>query len=382
MLLNESEQIKKLLEDKKNVLLVFRKDGQGDLIASSAALALFLEKLGKRVDIVSEDFVLPKSLNFLKKAETARGNFSHLQKFIITVDTKKSGVHELSYDLRDEKLRIFVTPKHGFLTREDVRTAQSDFRYDIIFVLGTEDFEALGSVYDNNTELFFNKPVINIDYHPANEHFGQINIIDITATSVGEIMFNLMKNIGKEHLDQDIATALLTAIIANTHSFKTQNIKPNTLLLASQLIELGADRDFIVQNLYRTRSLSTLKLWGQALSHLQYDNSLGLAWTTITRDEFIRANAENHELYEIVNELISNSPEAKLILLFHEEIDSQHPEVHIILDVIKDYNARELLAPYQPMNGDKKQASAVIKNKALNEVVDEVIGHIRKQIRK
>ncbi|HBU07502.1 MAG TPA: hypothetical protein DEB09_05475 [Candidatus Magasanikbacteria bacterium] len=381
MSLNDYEQIKKLLEGKKDILITFHKEGTGDMVASSVALALYLESIGKRVDIVVQDFVLAKNLEFLKKAETIKANFSHLQKFVITVDTDKTGVHELSYDLKDEKLRIFVTPKQGFLTRNDVRTAQSDFKYDIIFVLGTEDYAALGSIYDSNTELFYNKPVINIDNHAGNEHFGQINIIDSTATSVGEILADMFETIGSEHINEQVATALLTAIIANTHSFRTQNIKPYTLNLASKLMSLGADRDHIVQNLYRTRSLSTLKLWGQALSHIQHDKSIGLVWTTITRDDFVRSGAETNELYDIVDELISNSPEASLTLLFYEQNNNlEKPSIHVILKAVKGHNAHELLKPFQPTAGDKKQASTIIINKTLKEVEEEVINYIKKQL--
>ena len=121
-----------------------------------------------------------------------------------------------------------------------------------------------------------------------------------------------------EAIDADIATALLAGMITKTNSFKTENTKPNTLTIASRLMHLGANRDHIVQNLYRTRAISTLKLWGQALSHLQYDKSIGLVWTTITRDDFTRAGAQEHELYEIIDELIASSPEAKIIALLHE----------------------------------------------------------------
>ncbi|MFZ2190171.1 MAG: DHH family phosphoesterase [Candidatus Magasanikiibacteriota bacterium] len=381
MSLTEYEQIKKLLESKKDILITFQPEDTGDAIASSVALALFLESLGKRVDIVSQNFVLPNNLKFLKKSAVIKNNFSHLQKFVITVNTDKTGVHELSYDLKDEKLRIFVTPKQGFLTRDDVRTAQSDFKYDLIFVLNTQELSSLGSIYDNNTELFYNKPVINIDHHTGNEHFGQINLIDSTATSVGEILANMLDNIGNEHMNEDVATALLTAIIVNTHSFKTQNIKPNTLNLASKLMSLGADRDYIVQNLYRTRSLSTLKLWGQALSHIQHDKSNGLVWTTITRDDFVRSGAEANELYDIVEELISNSPEANLTILFYEQNNNLNiPSIHVILKTNKNYNAHELLKSFQPTKGDKKQAIAVIQNKTLKEVEEEVIAYIKRQL--
>lgn len=381
MSLNYTEQIKKLLEGKKQALITFRADGQGDAIGSSVALALFLEKMGKQADVVAHNFKLPHAFSFLKKANSIKNSFPHLQKFVITVDVEKTGVQELSYDIKDEKLRLFITPKAGFLTRDSIRTAQSDFRYDIIFVLDTADLQALGPLYDSNTELFYSKPVINIDHNPSNEHFGQVNLIDTTAASVGEILSNLMHDWQPELIDGGIATGLLTAVIANTRSFKANNIKPHTLFIASKLMQLGADRENIVQNLYRTRSISTLKLWGQALAHLQYDQSVGLVWTTITHSEFAHSGANAGELYEIVDELISNSPEAKLILLFHEQKTTTEPSsVHVILDTSREYNAAELLKPYQPINADKKQATAIVMGKSLKEVEEEVITQIKKTV--
>ena len=113
-MLTEIEQLKKLLKDKKNVLIVFGKDGKGSAIGSALALAGFLEKQGKLVDIVSDDFVMPKQMKFLKNSEKIQNGFSHLQKFIITIDTEKTGLQELSYDLKKRKTPRFYNTQTGF----------------------------------------------------------------------------------------------------------------------------------------------------------------------------------------------------------------------------------------------------------------------------
>ncbi|MFH1946739.1 MAG: DHH family phosphoesterase [Candidatus Magasanikbacteria bacterium] len=373
-------QLNKILENKKNILITFPKTDKGDAISSAVALLIFLEKLGKRVDIVCENIEVPQQLNFIKKTKLIKSALNYLQKFVITIDTKKTGLHELSYDHKDNKLKIFITPKQNYLSRDNISTAQSDFKYDIIFTLGTRDLEQLGNIFHDNTEFFYKCPIINIDHSANNSHFGHVNIVDITAVSTAEILYDLLENWQAENISEEIATALLTGMIVNTHSFKTGNIKPQTLHFASKLMHLGANRDYIVQNLYRTRSLSTLKLWGQALSHLQYDKSIGLVWTIITRDDLIRSGANSNDLHEIIEELISNSPEAKLILLLHEDnMIDEKPVVKIILDTNKDFNASELLKPYQS-SGDKKQAVATIVGKTLKQVEEEVVEHIRKKV--
>jgi len=375
-MLNENEQIKQLIENKKNILIVFGEPTNGDAIGSAVALALFLEKMGKRIDIVSDDFNLPNNFKFLNKAKEIKSGFDFLQKFVISVDINKTGLQELSYDVKDNKLRIFITPKQSFLNRENIRTAQSDFKYDLIFVVDTPDLESLGNIYDNNTELFYQKPIINIDHKSSNENFGQINLIDITHTSTAESIYHLIKEIGPEQINQEIATSLLTGIISKTRSFKSQNIKPQTLNTASELINLGAERERIVQNLYRTKTIATLKLWGSVLSHLQNDNNLNLAWSVITRDDFIRSNSTPEDLSNIIEELLSNSPQIKLLVLLYEK----NEQIHVILDTNKEYNALELLRPFGQVNGDKQQARIILENTNLKQAEEKIIEFIKKTV--
>lgn len=375
-MLNENEQIKQLIENKKNILIVFGEPTNGDTIGSAVALALFLEKMGKRIDIVSDDFNLPNNFKFLNKAKEIKSGFDFLQKFVISVDINKTGLQELSYDVKDNKLRIFITPKQSFLNRENIRTAQSDFKYDLIFVVDTPDLESLGNIYDNNTELFYQKPIINIDHKSSNENFGQINLIDITHTSTAESIYHLIKEIGPEQINQEIATSLLTGIISKTRSFKSQNIKPQTLNTASELINLGAERERIVQNLYRTKTIATLKLWGSVLSHLQNDNNLNLAWSVITRDDFIRSNSTPEDLSNIIEELLSNSPQIKLLVLLYEK----NEQIHVILDTNKEYNALELLRPFGQVNGDKQQARTILENTNLKQAEEKIIETIKKTV--
>lgn len=371
------QQVQQLIQDKKNILITFRKDAAGDSIASALTLLLFLQKLGKPADIVCDEFTVPKAFHFLKGSTKIQSHFTHLQNFIITLDVKEAGVQELSYDLKEEKLRIFITPKHGFLTRNHVRTAQTDFKYDLIFIVDTQDLESLGGLYDNNTELFYKTPIINIDRDPGNEHFGQVNVIDLTVTSTAEVLFDLLKKLGEAYIDTDIATALLTGLIAKTRSFKAPNIKPYTLATASKLVSLGANREHIVQNLYRTRSIATLKLWGAALTHMQHDKTTGLVWSTITREDFVRAGAVEDDLKDIVDELISTSPEAKVTLLLHEEIGpDQGVLIHGIIQSTKDKSAKMLVQKYQPTGGDE-QASFIMKHVSLKVAEEQVTQDIK-----
>ncbi|KKW42951.1 MAG: Phosphoesterase RecJ domain protein [Candidatus Magasanikbacteria bacterium GW2011_GWA2_56_11] len=380
MALSEIEQIKKLIEEKKHILITFRTDGRGDAIGSAIAWRSFLHAQGKRAEIVCSDFVLPGAYRFLPAAGLVKASPGHLQKFILTVDIDKTGIQELSYDVKDAHLRIFITPKTGFITKDDIRTAQSDFQYDLVFVLDTPDLNSLGKLYANNTDFFYQTTTVNIDHQAGNEHFGQLNLVDLTASTTAELLYRLMNEIKPEIINTEMATALLTGMIAGTGSFKKNNVRPRTLAVASELVNLGADRGTIVKNLFQTKSIATFKLWGAALTHLEHDPGIGLVWSSITREDFIRAGANENDLAEIIDELIANSPAAKFILLLHE-----HPQpsdahtIHGIFQVSNGRQAKELMLPFAPQ-GDSEQCTFTINGqKTLREVEQDVVSHLKKQ---
>lgn len=382
MALNETAQIEKLLEGKKNILIAFGKENTGDAIASAIAIALFLDNKGIKSDIVSDTFSLPNAFKFLPKSDNIKASLGSLKKFIITIDTSDSGVEELSYDTRDNLLRIFVTPKKGFIRKGKVEMAESEFTYDLIITVGTADMLALGEVYTKHTEFFHQTPLINIDNNITNEHFGQVNVVDATMTATTEVIFDILQKMGSENIDSKLATAILTGIISRTRSFKTEEIKPHTLETAGRLVKLGASRELIVNNLYRTRSIAALKLWGQALSQMQHDPEHGLVWSSLTRDDLVRSGASHHELSDIFDELISNSPDAKITVLLHEDPDAHaEPVVHGILRAENPHSALEL-SRHVAGTGNHNDVKFTVRGKSLKQVESEVVEGVKTILKK
>lgn len=382
MSLNTIEQLKRIIESKKNILITFKKHFDGDAVGSALALKLFLEQLQKRVDIVCDGFVLSPQYSFLKRSKQIKPQIGDLHQFIITIDTEQTGLSELSYDIKDGKLRIFVTPKTGYITTEQMKTAQTEFRYDLIITLDTPDLVSLGSVYTNSENFFYSTPIVNIDHKGSNENYGQINVIDLPASTSSEIVFSILSEIKEEYINRHVANALLTGIIGGTNSFKDKKVRPQTLKTASRLVDLGADRSFIIKNLYQTKTISTFKLWGAALTNLKHDEEHGLVWTTITRDDFVRSGAKQEDLNTIVEELITTSPEAKYILLLNEHID--HGKEDLIqgtLRILPAHNATEIMQPYDAQ-GDEDLTTFSIKGKKLHEAEQEIVAHIKEQIKK
>lgn len=376
MALNDLQQIQKVIEESKYVLVIFNGKSNGDSCASAIALKTMLEKLKKQVDIVGTGYTVPKNFHFLPHAKDIKPTISHVQKFIIKVDVSQSPIETISYDVRDKQLSIYITPKSGIISKNELRTAQSSFKYDLIVTLGTADLESLGSVFIENTDLFYKTTVVNIDHQANNERYGQVNLIDLTATSSAEILYKTLKKIYPDLIDAEIANALLTGMTVATKSFRNYNITPFTLQLASELITYGADREKIIQHLYRTRSMATLKLWGQALIHLEYDQKSGLVWSTLTRDDFTRSGAKQEDLQGIIDELISNSPEAKIIVLMYE---TENNTIATQVATEKNFDALELLKPLVG-EGTKKLATVHLTGKTLKEAETDLITMLKTKL--
>ncbi len=378
MALNELQQLAAILKGSKYILFLFNDQNNGDAIAAALALKLFLEKQHKQVDIAASEFSAPKNLSFLPGAKTIKPALTQLQKFIIKVDVTRNPIDTISYDIKENTLSIYLTPKSGLISKQELRTAQSTFKYDLIVTFGTADLESLGSVYFNNTDLFYRTTIVNIDHQSNNERYGQINIVDLRAAATAEIVYKIIKQLDEKEIDADIATALYAGMTVATKSFRAANMTPGALQSASELVTYGADREKVIQALYRTRSIGTLQLWGHVWANLEHGSAGGLVWSSVTQSDFARSGAKPEDLKGVVEELISNAPEAKVIALFYEK-DGTAKNIECLLTTEKKYDALELLKPFHPI-GNKRQATSIISGKPLPEVQEEIIKIIRQTI--
>jgi len=372
MALNEIQQLGKEIDQSHHVLITFKKDYSVDSVASALALSLVLQKKGKLVDVVCDDFVLPKNLKFLPQAEKISPQLTNLQKLIIHVAGGREKIDQFNYNLETDGLKIYLTPKTGSFTDEDIKTETSDFKYDLIFVVDTSELESLGKVYQSANEFFYNTTIINIDHKPENEHFGQINLTDLNAVATTEILFELITKLENNLMDQEIATCLLTGLVAKTRSFKTPNVRPKTLEAASQLLTLEADQQTIIKNLYRSRTLPTLNLWGRALARLKSDDKAKLVWSLLTDHDFIDSQAEEKDLPDVVEELISFIPGVEIAVLIYQ-VDNQ---TKVIVNVLKNYNALYLAKSFKPA-GTKNIATFSLSGLTILEAEKEVIEKIK-----
>ena len=374
MSLAPHEQFLQAVKRSERPLLVLRELAHADDFASAFGLAAVLKKLDKIADIVCAGGRPPENLKFLKVSQSVKGDLTNLRALTLSVDVSQSKVEELSYSVVGDELRIHVTPKSGYWQQADVRVATSAYRYDLIIMLGAADLKSLGSLFSSYADFIYNTPIINLDHGASNEHFGHTNLVDVGATSVGEVAHDLVKSLDEKLFDADIATAFLTGMVAKTKSFRTPNVAPKTLAAASSLMTMGARRDEVIEHLFRTRSVETLRLWGRALARLKADHKAGLVWTLLTRQDFANAGATEDALGDIVSELVTTAPEARVVAIFYEHAGG-YVAVHLFAE--RPHDALELGAPFKA-SGTRERARLISTDQDIVAAERAVIGHLRR----
>lgn len=318
MSLTETQQLFELIKKSQNILIALPKNPSIDAIATSLALRIVLGKMEKQTDIVCHEFNMPQYLLFLPESDSIQTHLSGLKRFIISIDTKHNKIKDFSYDVKDESLEIYLTPHKDSISDKQVSLNSSKYKYNLIITLDSPDLESLGPLYDTNTEFFYTVPIINIGHSADNEQFGNLNVVDITKTSTAEIIFDLIEDHDIKLMDDKIATTILTGLISKTKSFKTPNVTPRALNIASRLILNGADRELIIKSLYQTKSINTLKLWGKALARLKNDPENSITWSFLPYSDFDDLQITDEKLTDVIEELIANAPEAQVVMLFYE----------------------------------------------------------------
>jgi phosphoesterase RecJ-like protein len=133
--------------------------------------------------------------------------------------------------------------------------------------------------------------VIDIDHHHDNSRFGQFNHIDASASSTGEILSDLIHELGTE-LTPEIAEALYIAIVTDTGRFQYANTTAKALRIAAELVEAGADVHRVFQGIYENVAFAKLKLIARALDHAKVYEGGRVIVAYLEKDDFDAAGAE------------------------------------------------------------------------------------------
>jgi len=343
------DQAIEAIKTSQRVMVALSENPTADAITASFALADALEKLDKHATIASSHFQMPPHLDFLPKSRPIHTDVSRLRKFVISLDLTEKKVESLAYKVDGNALKIYITPKQGLFGEKDVSAALGDYEFDLIVSLDIQSLANLGPLFETNAEFFYQTPIVNVDHSPSNNHFGQINLVDLVSTSVSEIIYDLIDRLDPKLLDEAVATNLLTGIITKTRCFRTSAVTPKALAAASRLIEGGAKREEIIKRLYQTKSLQALRLWGRALARIKEDFDGQYVWTLISRNDFEKSGSDESALHSVVDDLMGNTPKARVVVVLYESADQT---IHGLASSHRQVKLLTLFKNAQPVGND------------------------------
>jgi len=319
------DQITKTIKTSENILIIFKDVEYGtgypmgaDAIASSLVFYDILKKNDKNVDIVSPNFDAEKTSFKFFDLSKIKNEINSANKTKISIDIKKSGLKNFSYESNNGELNIYLEPKTGNINLDSLKHEAGEWPYDLIITFDCPDLKLLNNIYLDNKKLFDSVPIINIDHSPQNEHYGEINMVNIKKSSTCEVLWQIIED--SQNIDNKIINYILSGVIAKTKNFKHPNINPETLNLVGKLIKLGAKREDIVEKFYRTRKIEELKLWGRTLARIKKDKNI--LWSVLARADFIHCGAEEDVLPEAIHEIINTYHESDIIALVYESNDN------------------------------------------------------------
>jgi len=207
---------------------------EGDAIGSELAIFYLVKQLGKRAIVVNNDPV-PKRYRFLPGTDK------------------------------------IVSPGY--------RPAKE---YSNLIIVDCPNIERSGSVAPIATAA---RIKINIDHHVSNSYFGDFNWVHPEASSCGEMIFNLYKEM-KLNINEDIAKLLYVAILTDTGSFRYDSTSPYTHRAAGELIKIGVKPDKIAEKIYETKRIEDIALLSRALSTIRLTPDGKISTMYVTAEMF------------------------------------------------------------------------------------------------
>lgn len=239
-------KVKELIDGAKSILVVTHENPSADSVGSTLAAYLGLIGLGKIVTVAC-----PSAMTVALSSFVGVNKFvSELGKknFVISLDYVDGSIEKVSYNIEGDKFHLVIEPRpnHEF-DEKKVHYSNQGTAADLIIAIDTIDLGGLKNLYETEKDLFASKSIINIDRHAANTNFGTVNVVDPAASSISEIVAQILSGIGVK-LTIDIANNLINAIYESTSNFTSPTISAAAFDVAAVCSRAGAKK-FVVSTL-------------------------------------------------------------------------------------------------------------------------------------
>lgn len=239
------QQVAQRIKDASNILVTVSRNPSVDELSAAMALSLMLDKLDKASTAVFSGEI-PAAIDFLEPGKAFDTNVDGLRDFIIALD--KSKADRLRYKVEGDVVRVFITPYRTTISESDLSFSQGDFNVDLVVAFGVNKNDDLDTAISAHGRILHDASVITVNAGSEGS-LGEINWNDDEASSVCEMLMSLSESLKSGILDESIASALLTGLVAATDRFRNEKTSPKVMTMSAQLMAAGANQQLIAENL-------------------------------------------------------------------------------------------------------------------------------------
>jgi phosphoesterase RecJ-like protein len=188
---------------------------------------------------------------------------------------------------------------------------QGSGHYDLVISLDCSDERRMGKVFEARWTAL---PLLNIDHHVTNTHFGTVNWVDPSYAAASQMIVDLIDWMGCQ-ISPATATCLLNGLVTDTRCFRTHNVDAAVMHAAQRLMEEGAPLYEIARRALEQHSVASLRLWAHAIDRLQLQGDV--LWTEVTY-EMRRTLALPEDGASGLANFLTAAREPKVIVVFTE----------------------------------------------------------------
>ena len=238
------QQIVDILKESSNVLVTVNANPSVDELSAALATTLLINKMNKHATAIFSGEV-PPAIEFLEPEKTLESTVDSLRDFIIALDKEKAD--HLRYKVVDDVVKIFITPYRTTISEKDLDFSQGDYNVEMVIAIGVRDSRDIDRALEAHGQILEDAVVVTLSCGDTVGSLGSIDWHESRASSYCEMAMNLVEAIKSEKdlVDEQIATAFLTGLVAATERFSNNKTSSRVMTIAAQLMGRGATQQLI-----------------------------------------------------------------------------------------------------------------------------------------
>lgn len=230
-----------------NILLTVSKNPTVDQLASTLGLTIALTRLGKR-SVAVFGGTIPPAIKFLEPEKTFENNADSLRDFIISLSKDKADRLRVRPD--GDFVKVYITPYRTKITPADIKFEDGDFNIELVITLGANSRDEVDGSIASYGKIFHSATIATMSLGQHHDALGTISWQDTAASCYAQMCYNLIKQLNEETMiDEQVATALLTGVVAATDQFRNGLTTPEVMTLSANLMSHGANQQLITSEL-------------------------------------------------------------------------------------------------------------------------------------